>query len=92
MLIDDDEDMLKMLNHTLQLEGFDTIIVADKGRWIIFERASLKKVNNGSYKRAGEASSTLLCLRSMCYLRRVWWENITGATIPATLKLKESNG
>lgn len=29
MLIDDDEDMLKMLNHTLQLEGFDTVIVAD---------------------------------------------------------------
>ncbi len=29
MLVDDDQDMLKLLNHTLDREGFDTIIVAD---------------------------------------------------------------
>jgi DNA-binding response OmpR family regulator len=29
MVVDDDEDMLKMLYHTLNLEGFDTVIVAD---------------------------------------------------------------
>ncbi len=29
MVVDDDQDMLKLLNHTLEKEGFDTIIVAD---------------------------------------------------------------
>lgn len=29
MVVDDDQDMLKLLHHTLQLEGFDTVIVAD---------------------------------------------------------------
>jgi DNA-binding response OmpR family regulator len=29
LLVDDDQDMLRVLNRTLKLEGFDTIIVAD---------------------------------------------------------------
>jgi DNA-binding response OmpR family regulator len=29
MLVDDDQEMLKLLNRTLELEGFDTIVVAD---------------------------------------------------------------
>jgi len=29
MLVDNDQDMLKLLNHTLDMEGFDTVIVAD---------------------------------------------------------------
>ena len=29
MVVDDDENRLKLLNHTLEMEGFDTIIVAD---------------------------------------------------------------
>lgn len=29
MLVDDDQDMARMLNRTLNLEGFDTIIVTD---------------------------------------------------------------
>jgi DNA-binding response OmpR family regulator len=29
MVVDDDREMLKLLNRTLELEGFDTIVVAD---------------------------------------------------------------
>ena len=29
MVIDDDQEMLKLLNHILEMEGFDTIVVAD---------------------------------------------------------------
>ena len=29
MVVDDDPEMLSLLNHTLETEGFDTIIVAD---------------------------------------------------------------
>ena len=29
MVIDNDQDMLKLLNHTLEREGFDTIVIAD---------------------------------------------------------------
>ncbi len=29
MVVDDDQDMQRLLNRTLELEGFDTIIVAD---------------------------------------------------------------
>jgi len=29
MVIDDDQEMLKLLNRTLELEGFDTVVVAD---------------------------------------------------------------
>ena len=29
MVVDDDQDMLKLLNRTLELEGFDAIVVAD---------------------------------------------------------------
>lgn len=29
MVVDDDENMLQLLNRTLELEGFDTIVVAD---------------------------------------------------------------
>lgn len=29
MVVDDDQDMLRLLNRTLELEGFDTVIVAD---------------------------------------------------------------
>jgi DNA-binding response OmpR family regulator len=29
LLVDDDQDMLRVLNQTLKLEGFDTVIVAD---------------------------------------------------------------
>ncbi len=29
MLVDNDRDMQKLLNHTLDMEGFDTVIVAD---------------------------------------------------------------
>jgi two-component system response regulator ResD len=29
LLVDDDQDMLRVLNRTLKLEGFDTVIVAD---------------------------------------------------------------
>ncbi|MCK4274083.1 MAG: response regulator, partial [Dehalococcoidales bacterium] len=29
MVVDNDQDMLKLLNHTLEQEGFDTVIVAD---------------------------------------------------------------
>ena len=29
MVVDDDQEMLKLLNRTLELEGFDTIVVAD---------------------------------------------------------------
>ncbi len=29
MLVDNGQDMLKLLNHTLDMEGFDTVIVAD---------------------------------------------------------------
>ena len=29
MVVDDDQDMQKILNHTLDMEGFDTVIVAD---------------------------------------------------------------
>jgi len=29
LVIDDDQDMLRLLNRTLELEGFDTVIVAD---------------------------------------------------------------
>ena len=29
LLVDDDQDMQRLLNSTLQLEGFDTVIVAD---------------------------------------------------------------
>ncbi|MFH1646716.1 MAG: response regulator [Chloroflexota bacterium] len=29
MVVDDDQDMLRLLNRTLELEGFDTIVVAD---------------------------------------------------------------
>lgn len=29
MVVDDDQNMLKLLNRTLELEGFDTIVVAD---------------------------------------------------------------
>lgn len=29
MVVDDDQEMLKLLNRTLELEGYDTVIVAD---------------------------------------------------------------
>jgi DNA-binding response OmpR family regulator len=29
MVVDDDREMLKLLNRTLELEGFDTVVVAD---------------------------------------------------------------
>ena len=29
LVVDDDQDMLRLLNRTLEMEGFDTIIVAD---------------------------------------------------------------
>jgi DNA-binding response OmpR family regulator len=29
MVVDDDQEMLRLLNRTLELEGFDTIVVAD---------------------------------------------------------------
>jgi two-component system response regulator ResD len=29
LLVDEDQDMLRLLNRTLKLEGFDTVIVAD---------------------------------------------------------------
>ena len=29
MVVDDDQDMLKLLNHTLKLEGFNAIVVTD---------------------------------------------------------------
>ncbi len=29
MVVDDDENMLNLLNHTLELEGFDAIVVTD---------------------------------------------------------------
>ncbi|HUT68213.1 MAG TPA: response regulator [Dehalococcoidales bacterium] len=29
LLVDDDQDMLRLLNRTLEMEGFDTVIVAD---------------------------------------------------------------
>jgi len=29
LLVDDDQDMLRLLNRTLEIEGFDTVIVAD---------------------------------------------------------------
>ncbi len=29
LLVDNDQDMQKLLNHTLDMEGFDTVIVAD---------------------------------------------------------------
>jgi DNA-binding response OmpR family regulator len=30
MVVDNDQDMLRLLNRTLELEGFDTIVVADE--------------------------------------------------------------
>lgn len=29
LVVDDDQDMLRLLNRTLEMEGFDTIVVAD---------------------------------------------------------------
>ena len=29
MVVDDDQDMLRLLNRTLELEGFETVVVAD---------------------------------------------------------------
>jgi len=29
LLVDDDQDMLRLLNRTLEIEGFDTVIVSD---------------------------------------------------------------
>jgi DNA-binding response OmpR family regulator len=29
MVVDDDQEMLKLLNRTLELEGFDTVVVSD---------------------------------------------------------------
>ncbi len=29
MVVDDDQEMLRLINHILELEGFDTIVVAD---------------------------------------------------------------
>jgi DNA-binding response OmpR family regulator len=29
LLVDEDQDMVRLLNHTLKLEGFDTVIVTD---------------------------------------------------------------
>lgn len=29
MVVDDDQEMLKLLNRTLELEGFDTVVIAD---------------------------------------------------------------
>ena len=29
MVVDDDQEMLKLLDHTLELEGFDTVVITD---------------------------------------------------------------